>query len=179
MEFNDIATILVGIGSVYAVFKAPLIALNTQKDKEKERAKYDAQFQIFSTLMSERFLGVSLNKTKAYNLIQVNYYGVEAVINAWKLYYHLLHPRTNATSEEKTDAEIKLLQRMAEHLGYKDIDWTELKEAYLPEGISNDIFSERLYKDNQLKIQELQIKALENSLEEQKAKLENNQEHSK
>ncbi len=152
---------LVGGASVFAVFKAPLITLRTQEARQEDKELKQRQYNVFETLMSERFLGVSLNKTKAYNLIDVVFYEVPSVLSVWKSYYESLLPydesdavRAEICQKNQKDLEVKLLEVMAKHLGYTNIDWKDVGNAYIPRGINNDLDFERKSKANHLQIQD-------------------------
>ena len=47
---------------------------------------------------------------------------------------------------------ILLLDAMAKHLGYKDLNWSTIKKSYLPRGISEDMEDDAEYEFLQLEV---------------------------
>jgi len=119
---------------------------------QRHMAKKAEQLALFKTLMCIRFVyGASYEKTRALNLIDVVFYNATGVLSAWgNLYDSYCKKEPDATAEEIEDNTLALLEAMAKHLDYKNLDWKKIKKSYLPVGISNDM-------KNQAEQQQLQL----------------------
>lgn len=114
---------------------------------QKRTAKRAEKMWLFKTLMSLRFIGVSYEKTKALNLIEVVFYNASDVITAWRNLYDS-YAKQEPNYSEIQDNTLLLLTAMAKHLNYKNLDWTIIKKSYLPIGISSDMQNEAEFKEN-------------------------------
>jgi hypothetical protein len=57
---------------------------------------------------------------------------------------------SNSSDKSDHDKMAKLLEAMAKHLGYKNLDWTTIKTSYLPKEISDYWFDNDEYKKLQI-----------------------------
>jgi len=113
-------------------------------------AKKAEQMVIFKTLMSTRFIyGASYEKTRALNLLNVVFYNVKSVVAAWERLFKS-YAEDNPNTSEIEDNTILLLEAMAKHLNYKNLNWDTIKKSYLPVGISNDMQNQAEYQKLQL-----------------------------
>ena len=94
--------------------------------------------RIFSTLMSKRYDITAEDCVQALNMIDVVFYKDEKVRNAWRAFKNATDmPDTEAKLQAITDKRLKMLEVMAESIGYKTIHWDDIKEYYYPKGLSD------------------------------------------
>ena len=136
--FGAISQVLVGIVSVIAIFRAPLVALSAQKQKELQEETKRRQLQVFSTLMSYRATPVNINFVQALNSIDLEFGSQstadKAVRNAWTvLLDHFTNDQGQSDFGAKTqDLIIKLLSTMGTALD-RHFDEVYLKRhSYYP-----------------------------------------------
>jgi len=146
-----LTVMVVNFINIIALVLSPVIAvlvtmwLNNKLVKRKER------MELFKTLMSTRYIQkASHERVRALNSIEVIFNDRPKVRKAWIDYYNeLCKPQINATS--MTDKNIKLLEIMANDLGYKEkLTWEDIKTCYMPTGLWNDMQDEDEMKQRQL-----------------------------
>ena len=94
--------------------------------------------RIFSTLMSKRYDITVEDCVQALNMIDVVFYKDEKVRAAWRDFKNATDmPDTEAKPQVITDKRLKMLEVMAESIGYKNIRWDDIKEYYYPKGLSD------------------------------------------
>lgn len=125
-------------GPVLAVFVTRYI------DDRKERIR--RRHEVFRDLMRTRSAKISLEHVTALNLVEFEFYSDKEVRLAWKNYMDTLSadfPADPAKQEgvlaKRNQLFIKLLQNIANHIGFKKIDVTDLMSLnYYPQGWVND-----------------------------------------
>jgi hypothetical protein len=132
---------------VTASLLSGLIGVIVTLTVQKYTAKRTEKMFLFKTLMSLRFVGVSHEKTRALNLIEVIFYDAADVISAWRTLYDSF-AKQDAEYSEIQDNTLLLLTAMAKHLNYKNLDWSIIKKSYLPIGISSEMQNEAEFKEN-------------------------------
>ena len=128
---NLIALILIPIA---AVFIGQWLQNRAEKRKDK--------MQIFKILMSSRIYGWTVDSVYALNIIDIVFANDKSVRAAWKDLsdkYNVSKPDKQQCEKIKI-AQYKLLEAIANSLGYKDkITWETIQNPYIPEGMIKQI----------------------------------------
>ena len=128
---GNLASILVS--AILSRIFATIITLWWQNKNQAHQEKV----RIFSKLMSKRYDITAEECVEALNMIDVVYYKDEKVRNAWHEFKNTTDmPDTEAKPQVITDKRLKMLEVMAESIGYKNIRWDDIKEYYYPVGLS-------------------------------------------
>ena len=93
---------------------------------------------VFKTLMTCRY-GWSIETVIALNSIPIIFGKDKSVKGCWKEYYRFLCMQNpnQIESKQRSDAFYKLLESMANTLGYKkSINWEDIQNPYIPEGMA-------------------------------------------
>lgn len=124
---NLIAIIIIPLTTVF-------IGQWIQKCSEKRKDK----MHIFKILMTSRIYGWTTESVHALNLIDVVYVKDLAVRAAWKnlLEAYSSTEQSDLIIKKRKDLMYKLLEEMANNLGYKDkITWETIQNPYVPQGM--------------------------------------------
>src|ERR1019366_3926404 len=129
--FVGSATVLVGIATIIAIIRGPIIALRIQRRIEEERATKDRKLWIFKTLMSNRATQMAPIFVQALNLIDVEFTAPseKPVRDAWREaqdHYSEWGRKTqeqrkkegSANPEKAQELLSEMLVRMGNSLGY-------------------------------------------------------------
>jgi len=137
-------------GVIIATIVGPVIAVQIQAWREERKVAIAAQqskegeirfrqLAVFRQMMAHRSNPVDANFVQAYNIVPVDFQGIDAVTGAWKNYFAALDPNLPASAEVRNDRRAALLQEMATHLGYT-FTLDELKrESYLAQGLADQM----------------------------------------
>lgn len=107
--------------------------------------------RIFSTLMSKRYDITVEDCVQALNMIDVVFYKDKKVRAAWRDFKNATDmPDTEAKPQVITDKRLKMLEVMAESIGYKNIRWDDIKEYYYPKGLSDSKRDEAILRRVQI-----------------------------
>ena len=96
------------------------------------------KMHIFKVLMTSRIYGWTQESVHCLNIIDIVFSDDENVRNAWKdLYDKYCVQNPDETQLKKIqNAQYKLLDTMANSLGYKDkVTWETIQNPYIPEGM--------------------------------------------
>lgn len=126
---------------ILAVLVAPVAAVQIQKFLEKKREKRLRRLAIFQALMATRAARVSPRHVEALNMIELEFYGDEEIVGAWRIYRDHLN-RTDIDRDDTAivqswldrgdDLFVELLHAIARRLGYR-FDRVDLRRgAYTP-----------------------------------------------
>lgn len=129
MECKDILNL---IAIVVIPIAAVLIGQHLQNRAEIRKDK----MQIFKTLMTSRIYGWTQESVHCLNIIDIVFSDDKKVRNAWKdLYDKYCVQNPDETQLKKIqNAQYKLLETIAESLGYKDkITWETIQNPYVPD----------------------------------------------
>ena len=150
---ENITTIL--ISTVLSGIFATIVTLWWQSKNQIKQEKV----RIFTTLMSKRYEITDEECVNALNMIDVVFYKDKKVRSAW---IDFKNATEMAESESKpqiiTDKRLKLLEIMAENIGYKDIHWDDIKQYYYPVGLSDRKRDEAILRRVQIDAGLAQIK---------------------
>jgi hypothetical protein len=128
--------------TILAILLAPLVAIQVERyfagAKERKRPKLD----VFHILMATRGARMSPSHVEALNRIDVEFYGIRDVMDAWRIYFD--HLNTNQTpsntqqwADRGTDLFTDLLSKMAAELNYRFDPVVLKKGGYFPQGHTN------------------------------------------
>jgi hypothetical protein len=126
--------ITMSILNILAVISIPIVAVVVgQRLQDRAEARKD-KMDIFKTLMTTRY-GWTVESVRALNVIEIVFADDEKVCTAWKTYYErccVQNPSDMQVQQIKT-AQDKLLEAMANALGYKDkVTWETIQNPYVP-----------------------------------------------
>lgn len=135
-----LVTAIVGLITIYAIYRSPIVALRLQKKIEGDDAQKERKISVFKTLMATRAEAVSLEHVKALNMIDVEFYGDGSITTAWNVYRDHLnsYPQNPTEADEKiwngktADYLTDLLFEMSRLLGYNFGKVLLKKGAYAP-----------------------------------------------
>jgi len=143
MDVLSIVIAAVGSGLV-----ATIITLVVQRISETKRIK----IEIFEILMSHRYLIADKENVEALNRVEVVFHKDDEVRKAWSDFLNAADAgATNpALSSTTYDKYLKLLEKIANNVGYKRIDWENIKHFYYPNGLAAKITEEEMLRKAQL-----------------------------
>jgi hypothetical protein len=133
------------IVTIIAILVGPILAVQAQRIVDRHRERRERKLALCRTLMASRVArAADPRHTEALNLIGIEFHKERAVIALWRDYMAHLStgPATDAWIQKWTDLFVTLLYEMAQALGYKEIDKTQIRQAYAP------ILYENLEKEN-------------------------------
>ena len=133
---------------------ATLITILWQKQERNKNGK----IQIFTILMSKRYDIASEESVNALNMIDVVFYKSEKVRTAWKDFNNATNlPESPTKAQTINDKHLKLLEVMAEDIGYRKVKWDDIKQYYYPVGLSNKLQDEAVLRRVQIDVGLAQI----------------------
>ena len=143
MDVLSVVIAAVGSGLV-----ATLITLLVQKHNEIKRIKVS----IFETLMAHRYMISDKENVEALNKVEVVFHSDKDVRQAWKEFLDEADKGAAnlGAGVNINDKYLKLLEKIAESIGYKKINWENIKRFYYPTGLSTKITEEALLRKAQL-----------------------------
>jgi len=124
--------------NLIAIILIPLIAVLISQWLQNRSEKLKDKMQIFKILMTSRIYGWTTDSVHALNLIDVIYVKAKKVRDAWKKLYeaYCSNDQSEFIIEKRKKLMYKLLEAMAENLGYKDkITWETIQNPYVPKGM--------------------------------------------
>lgn len=126
-----------GIAVVIATIAGPILAVLVTRHIDRTRDRNRRREEVFRMLMRTRRATLSIDHVTALNMIEIEFYGVPAVLAAFKNLYEHFH-NTGAPAQEWWDKRAKLqtrlLTEMAKSLGYKLEQLDVLEGGYIPQG---------------------------------------------
>lgn len=115
--------------------------------------------KIFTTLMSKRYEISAEESVDALNMIDVVFYKSPKVRTAWKNFTDAASAQDSPTRAQMiSDKHLKLLEVIAEDIGYKNIHWDDIKQYYYPVGLSTKKQDEEVLRKAQIDVALAQIK---------------------
>ena len=140
---------MIEILNIIALIFIPIFAVIVGQRLQIKHQKRNDKMQIFKILMTHRIF--------ALNLIDIVFADDEAVRKQWKVYLDKLYvenPTDTELSKIKIEHE-KLLETMANALGYKDIiTWESIQKPYIPKGMTESILQQQMDQKNQSVVME-------------------------
>lgn len=142
----DVVSII--IGAIASGLLATIVTLVVQRNSELKRVK----IEMFETLMAHRYLMHDKDNVEALNKVDVVFHKNADVRKAWTEFLDAAdRGAANPTANNNIDDKyLKLLGKIAIAIGYKNIDWENIKRYYFPAGLSNKISEEAMLRKAQL-----------------------------
>ena len=120
---DNIITIL--ISTILSGAFATFVTLWWQKRAQIKQEK----IRIFTILMSKRYEPTAEECVEALNMIDVVFYKDTKVREAWRNFKNVTEmPDTEAKFQSIIDKRLKMLEVMAESIGYKKIKWDDINQ---------------------------------------------------
>ena len=139
MTINDYLTLA-------ALIIIPIVAVVIAQWLQNRSEKRKDKMQIFKTLMTSRIYGWTPDSVNALNIIDIVFSDDEKVRAAWKDLndkYRVTNPDQQHLKKIE-NAHYKLLEAMANSLGYKDkITWETIQNPYMPVGMAQQIEAQK------------------------------------
>lgn len=116
--------------------------------KNQQRAE---KVQIFTVLMSKRYDIAAEENVEALNMIDIVFYSSKKVRMAWKEFIDATSlPESQSKAQTISDKHLRLLEVIAEDIGYKGIRWEDIKHYYYPKGLSEKQQQEAILRKVQI-----------------------------
>ena len=139
MTINDFLTLA-------ALIIIPIVAVVIAQWLQNRSEKRKDKMQIFKTLMTSRIYGWTPDSVNALNIIDIVFSDDKKVRAAWKDLndkYRVTNPDQQHLKKIE-NAQYKLLEAMANSLGYKDkITWETIQNPYMPVGMAQQIEAQK------------------------------------
>ena len=140
MTINDYLTLA-------ALIIIPIVAVVIAQWLQNRSEKRKDKMQIFKTLMTSRIYGWTPDSVNALNIIDIVYSDDNKVRAAWKDLndkYRVTNPDQQHLRKIE-NAQYKLLEAMANSLGYKEkITWETIQNPYMPVGMMQQIETQKI-----------------------------------
>ena len=144
----------IDIINIIAIVLAPIVAVIIGQYLQNKEQKRNDKLNIFKILMRDRLFSWTLDSVNALNIIDVVFAEDKSVRQAWKELFDCLSNNSvdEQTSELIKQAKFRLLEEMADSLGYTDtISWETVQNPYFPNGLAEEInnrnYNQRLMQD--------------------------------
>lgn len=127
------------LGSILisAVLSGVFATIVTLWWQNKSRIKQE-KVRIFTILMSKRYDIAAEESVEALNMIDVVFYKSSKVRTVWREFNDTTKlPESNTKAQAISDKHLRLLEVIAEDIGYKEIRWEDIKQYYYPVGLSD------------------------------------------
>lgn len=133
--FEKITAIL----NLIAVLLIPVVAVIVGQYLQERAQKRKDKMQIFQCLMTRRITGwAALEAVNSINSIDIVFADSKEIRNQLKVWRSKC--RKDVPKEEQYLEQCKLLELMANELGYKDkITWDVIQNPYYPEGLDQHL----------------------------------------
>ena len=110
--------------------------------------------------MSKRYEISAEESVEALNMIDVVFYKSDKVRKAWRDFNETTKaPESDTKNQNISDKHLKLLEVIAEDIGYDNIKWNDIKEYYYPVGLSDRKRDETVLRRVQIDASLAQIKS--------------------
>lgn len=146
--------IVIAIIDIVALIAIPIVAVFVGQKLQDRSQKRKDKMVIFQCLMTHRATGWAHQDTvNALNTIDIVFADCESVRKQWAIL--LSKYRKEISSQEQYREQCKLLELMANHLGYKEkITWETIQNPYLPEGLIQRMEKNAKFEQGQLAVAE-------------------------
>ena len=133
-----VVSLLILCVTAYAVYFAPLKAVETGRKLNDEQNQLKVKSDLFLTLFSLRGTPIAYTFVNALNQIDIVFQDEPKVLLAWNKYYDSLHQQNLANQDDTWSLlRTELLSEMAYSLGYEKLKQTDILKNYFPEGHAN------------------------------------------
>ena len=131
MECKDILNLI-------AIIVIPIAAILIGQQLQNRAEIRKDKMQIFKTLMTSRIYGWTPESVNCLNIIDIVFADDKTVREAWKDLYdkYCVQNPNEAQLKKIQNAQYKLLETMANSLGYKNkVTWETIQNPYVPDGM--------------------------------------------
>ena len=138
--------------NIIALIIVPIVAVMVGQYLQNRAQKRKDKMEIFKTLMIARN-GWTIESVRALNVIDIIFVDDKEVRNAWKDLYdkYRVEKPDNAHLEKIRQAQYKLIEEIANSLGYKNkITWETIQNPYIPKGMIEAEQQQRESQNGQL-----------------------------
>lgn len=157
---ENIATVL--ISTILSGAFATIVTLWWQNKSSIKQQK----LRIFTVLMAKRYEITAEECVEALNMIDVVFYKDAKVRTAWKEFRNATDmPESESKGQIVTDKRLKMLEVMAENIGYKNIRWDDINQYYFPVGLSDRKRDEAILRKVQIDAGIAQLKSQQEHVE--------------
>lgn len=126
---------------VGATFAGPVAAILITIWRERRSVVRERRLWVFRTLLATRQQTVHVDHVRALNSVEIEFYGIEPVMQAWRVYMNHLSSETGILegqrfltfTEKGRDLLAKMLAKMADSLGFT-MGEIDLRLGYKPYG---------------------------------------------
>ena len=128
--------------NLIAIFIIPVVAVIVGQHLQNRAEIRKDKMHIFKVLMTSRIYGWTQESVHCLNIIDIVFADDKKVRDAWKdLYDKYCVENLDETQIKKIqNAQYKLLETMANSLGYKDkVTWETIQNPYIPKGMLQQI----------------------------------------
>ena len=146
--------IVVAIINAVAIIAIPIVAVYVGQKLQDRSQKRKDKIEIFKVLMMNRGIGWNSESVRAMNIIDVVFSDDDKVRTRWKgYYYQLCIQNPNEMQRKQTqEAQDKLLESMAQSLGYKEqVTWETIQNPYIPKGMIDAMQQQQMIQNGQEK----------------------------
>lgn len=149
-EFESTMAII----NILAIIAIPIVAVFVGQKLQDRSQKRKDKTEIFKVLMMNRGIGWNSESVRALNIIDIIYSDDNKVRTRWKEYYNqLCIQNPNDIQRKQTqEAQDKLLESMAQSLGYKkQITWETIQNPYIPKWMIDAMQQQQIIQNGQEK----------------------------
>lgn len=148
------ALLVINIINIVAIIVIPIVAVVIGRNLQDRSEKRKDRMNVFTHLMSYRMFGyVNQYSVNVLNSVPIVFHDDNNVVECYNNYIKSLNIREEdvpAKEKEIENNKTKMLESMAESLGYRKINWEIIQTPYVPAGLLEQIESENLFKKAQL-----------------------------
>jgi hypothetical protein len=153
LKFTDLINMAILAVTVFAIYFGPIRAVEVSRRNDVEREATRRRREVFTTLMRTRGATMVPDHVWALNLIQVEFYGHQDVIRAYRAYIENLYeatpepgPALDVLLRRRGILFIELLADIAKVVGFA-LDKQDLERAaYAPRGWFQDENEWRVFR---------------------------------
>jgi hypothetical protein len=131
---------VLGLAVVFATLFGPVVAVLITRWIDDSRRLNERRLEVFRLLMSSRRALLSPERVKALNLVEIEFYGIEPVLNAHKEvmdHINTLAARADRWNDRQRMLMTKLLSEMAKVLNYDLQQLDVLEGGYYPQAFAD------------------------------------------
>lgn len=156
-------------GLLISVLTSSLIASIVTLWWQRHDDMIKAKKRVFETLMAKRHDVTCAECVEAMNLIDIVFYKSDKVRAAWHEYLKATNmpDPTDANLQERRDKHLRLLELMAVDVGFKAINWDNIKDYYFPNGLATKMQEEAILRHVQIESATLQLQQIQSHQETQ------------
>jgi hypothetical protein len=127
--------------NLLAIVTGPLFAVLVTLWWQERKQKHDAKERLFLSLMAHRrAFPPAPEWVSSLNIIDVIFADVPQVVQLWHEYYSgLANPPTNQNYQQREHTYLLMLSAMARHLGYRNIEQTDIDKFYTPQAHEDQV----------------------------------------